>query len=158
VYASLITGDSAYTDVQPPAALPTPAGLNQFFQTYGDCFVSSLTVGAEYIAAFVFYAQSQEEQTAVTTALSAQGITDEGDLSASVAAGLQVATTTIQTRQASDQIVNGITGLNLPQGPQAMIAFALDFGTLQPDAPTVVSYGTTGYEHVDGFAALFGQL
>ena len=94
VYASVITGDLAYTDVQPPASLPTPACLDQFFPSYGDCFVSSLTVGAEYIAAFVFYAQSKEEQTAVTSALSAQGITEEGDLTASVAAGLQVATTT----------------------------------------------------------------
>jgi hypothetical protein len=41
---------------------------------------------------------------------------------------------------------------------EAMIDFALRFGTLKPNVPTVISYGTTGYEHVNGFAPLFGQI
>ena len=158
IYASNVTGDNAYTGVNPPATMPTPGSLNQFFQTYGDCFVSELTLGAEYIAAFVFYAQSKEEQISVTTTLSAHGITEEGELSATFSTSLQVATQSIQTRQTSSQIVTGITGVTLPEGIQAMINFGLGFGKLTPNVPTVISYGTTGYEHVDGFATLFEQI
>src|SRR5262245_18206903 len=159
VYANAISGDFAYTDVQPPATMPTD--LRQFTQTYGDSFVSALTLGAEYLAAFVFYAQSEDEQTDVTATLNAKGISDSGSLSATVASGLQEATQSITTRQSSSQIVNGLTGLTLPSTIPEMIAFALSFGTVwngKVTAPAVISYGTTGYEHVDGFLSRFQQV
>jgi hypothetical protein len=156
VYASNVTGDAAYTGVQPPSTMPTD--LNQFFQTYGDTFVSELTLGAEYVAAWVYYAQSKDEQTAVTSALSYHGITEEGEVSATFATSLQLATQSIQTRQTSSQLVTGITGLTLPDSPPEMIDFALGFGARQPTVPTVIAYGTTGYEHVPGFAPLFEPI
>ena len=87
--------------------------LNQFCATYGDSYVSTLYQGGEYMAAYVFYAQSEEEQTSVVSSLGASGISDGMALSASTQDSLTEATTNITTSQYFNQQLDGFTGQTL---------------------------------------------
>lgn len=149
VYANVITGADQCTDVGwlEPDALPTPAALNSFYQAYGDSYVSTLTTGAEYIATYVFSSQSIEQQQEVVASLSASGIGESGTVSGSLESAVSKAASSSQVELSFNQTLIGFTNLPLPTQDQ-LAAFALAFDTKIPDAPEIISFETTGYEHV----------
>lgn len=121
--------------------------LNDFFRSYGDSFVSSVTSGSEYYAVYTFYAQSKEEQNSVSVELQANGIFQFGSVDAGLQAKLDKVTTSTQVRIAFNQNISGIANPKFPT-PDSMIAYALAFPSLPIDAPAIVAYAVTGYEHV----------
>jgi hypothetical protein len=149
VYTNLITQSSACNDVVLTGKKP-PTDLNEFFQAYGDSYVSELVLGAEYMCVYVFYCQSEDDQLKVSAAINAKGITDAGQLSGDLQTTFQDINSSVSVRQDSQQLITGYTKLPLPDAA-GVIQFALDFGSgSAPDTPGVISYGTTGYEHVTG--------
>jgi len=63
-----ITDASASTNL---ATLSTDGSFNSIMSQYGDSYVSSVTVGCQFIGTYVFQSTSVEQQTAITTSLSA---------------------------------------------------------------------------------------
>ncbi|GMA59715.1 jacalin-like lectin [Alicyclobacillus fastidiosus] len=126
--------------------IPTPTTLNAFYQQYGDSFVSQIKRGAEYIGVYVFYAQSREEQQSIQNTLAAKGIYDGVTLSASLQSGLSEVQQSVQTRQRFAQVLYGFKSLKLPSPDNIASFLDGEFATREPDAPTVISYATSGYE------------
>ncbi|MDN0084081.1 jacalin-like lectin [Crenobacter sp. SG2305] len=123
------------------------AALRNFFRSYGDSFVSSITTGAEYYAVYTFYAQSREEQDSVSAELKANGIFDFGSVGADLQTKLNRVTEKTQVRISFNQNVAGIANPKLPT-PEQLVQYALDFPSIPIDAPAILSFGLTGYEHV----------
>ncbi|QMU71466.1 hypothetical protein [Streptacidiphilus sp. P02-A3a] len=151
VYADVVTGSAQATDVSwaPKTVPPTAATLNDFYQGYGDSYVSTLTTGAEYIATYVLYSQSTEQQQEIVASLTASGIGESGTVSGSLETAVSQAASSSKVETAFNQTLIGITGLPLPSQDD-LAAFALSFDTRTPDAPEIISFETTGYEHVPG--------
>jgi hypothetical protein len=153
VHASKIVGRTTFTKVSLlPDAGPPPASddeLIRFHRAYGDSFVSEIVTGGEYIATYTFYCQDVSERTQVQAALSASGISPGGKVTAKIEAAIQQVLSTTSVHISFDQVISGFSDLPMPI-EQEMIQFALDFATHVPSTPAVLSYETTGYEHVKG--------
>lgn len=117
----------------------------KFCAAYGDTCVTTLTTGSEYMAVYVFYSQSKDEQTSVTNTLTANGVVGGANLSASLTTALTTTMSSTTTRTTLQQQIYGVTGLTFPAASD-IASFALTFGTIPPNAPTVISFATTGYE------------
>jgi hypothetical protein len=151
VYANRITSSVSANDVrlQPRH----PSDLNAFFQAFGDSYVSQLVTGAEYIALYVFYAQSQSEQMSIGGQLQGKQITDGGALTENIQTALSSLSEFIDCRQTFSQMITGFSSLALPD-PSNIVTFATQtFATATPDLPAVISYATSGYEDVPGIIA-----
>jgi hypothetical protein len=152
VHASHIKGVDTATAFKLHSDIAPPSGneqLNKFFRSYGDSFLSSLTTGAEYYAVYTFYAQSKEERDTVSAQLSANGIFDFGTVGADFQSKIDRVTKSTQTRISFSQNVAGIANPRLPS-PNELVQYALNFPSVPIDAPTILSFGYTGYEHVPG--------
>ncbi len=136
---------------------PTPETMNTFVQRYGDSFVTSITKGGYYAAVFMFYAESEDEQLQVTTALNGEGIVAGGTVSGSFSSNLQIAQTKSKVRQSSHQAMGGTSGVALPGTVSDMIAFALNFSALplSVSALAIIGFRTQGYE---GLIAQFDKV
>lgn len=151
IYASVVTGTAVVTNprlkdgVKPPDA----AGLDSFFQGYGDSYISSLTHGGEYIATYTFYSQTRTEQQKVVAALQAHGVAGTGTVSGGVDVAVSQVGSSEQVRVSFSQQLFGFSGVALPSQDQ-MVTFALGLSARTPGTPTVVAYETEGYEHVPG--------
>lgn len=134
-----------------------PADPDAFFSAYGDSWVSEVCVGGEYIAVYTFYSQSKDEQTKVTAELNASGVGASGSFDAKTQFALESACSSIETRQSLKQYMSGYASLPFPSSDN-IITFAENFGSPPPDSPVVISFDTTGYEHVadvpSGFAPI----
>lgn len=153
VYANVILGTTAFETVElgPDVEPPGSDDLNDFYHHYGDSWISAVTLGGEYIASYVFYSQSVEEQTRVVAALKAKGVSGSGQVSVAAQTAVEDVTKSETMRTAFKQEVFGFSNLNLPK-PDQLVEFALGFSTRKPDAPTLVEFETTGYEHVRGMS------
>jgi hypothetical protein len=131
--------------------LPTdPGSAGSFFESYGDCYVSRLAKGAEYVAAYAFYSQTTEEREQVKASLKAMGIVDGVTLTAKVGTDLEHAVKSSKTRYLLDQTILGRGSIVYPK-PAEMIDFALNFAKktpgINPDA-VVLAYDVSGYERL----------
>jgi hypothetical protein len=154
IYANKIT---AATAVQTVRLLGhPPQDLNTFFQTYGDSYVDQIVLGAEYIALYVFYAQSQSDQLVIRAALSANQLSESGDLTVDLQSSFMSFSTSVNMRQAFNQTIFGVTNQPLPPSDQ-IVTFALGFASLNANSPTIISYSTQGYESVPGIIP-FGPI
>jgi hypothetical protein len=152
VHATHVKGTETANAFRLQDGIVPPVGndqLSKFFRSYGDSFVSALTMGAEYYAVYTFYAQSQEEQTSVKAELAANGVFDFGTVGADFQTKLDIATRSTHTRISFSQNVAGIANPKLPTTAE-LVKYALDFPSLPIDAPSILSFATTGYEHVPG--------
>ena len=126
---------------------PGESGIVDFFRFYGDSFITQLTLGSEYYAVYTFYAESTEDQQSVTTELKANGIFEFGTVDANLQTKLDNVTKKTKTRISFSQNVAGLANPKLPK-PDELVAYSLAFPSLPIDAPSILSYGSTGYEHV----------
>jgi hypothetical protein len=157
VYANAIAGTTTYTNVGLLPGITIPKNVNDFYLGYGDSFVSEITLGAEYIATYVFYAETIEDQTSIVASLQAQGI----GLAGSVSGSLDTAIRTVRNQQTAryefQQTIFGITGVPLPT--EANLApFALAFAGLKPNPGVVIDIKTQGYENVPGIGDAFDPI
>ncbi|HEX4496329.1 MAG TPA: jacalin-like lectin [Thermoanaerobaculia bacterium] len=149
VYTNILSSSLTATNVELADAAPTD--INAFFQVYGDSYLNSVVIGAEYAAAYVFYSQSIEQQRQITSTLAANGISASGSLNASLQTSLNEVQQQVTTRQSLRQFMSGFTNPIFPTSDQ-IINFALSFGAQTPNSPAVIDYQVTGYEHVPGMA------
>ncbi|KVG23013.1 hypothetical protein WK92_06040 [Burkholderia ubonensis] len=150
VRATHVMGTNTATAFKLKSGINPPSGntqLRDFFRSYGDAFVSSLTTGSEYYAVYTFYAQSKEEQESVSIELKHHGIFEFGSVDTDLQTKLNKVTTSTQVRLSFNQNVSGIANPKLPTTDD-MIAYALAFPSLPIDAPAILAFAVTGYEHV----------
>jgi hypothetical protein len=155
VYAKHTMGSDTMTDaalkpgIKPPSSL---SELRQFFRSYGDSFLGSRVRGGEYYAVYTFYSQTREEQTQLTLDMKAQGIFEGGSVDASLQTKISTFKSSTSTRSAFDQNISGILNPKLPTSDK-IIQFAIDFPSIPLDAPAIIGFETSGYEHVPGFGS-----
>lgn len=130
-----------------PASSSLPADTQTFFRDYGDSFVSAITTGGEYYAAFVFSSTTSDQQQTITASLKASDVTTSGSLSTS----LTKATTDSQTNYTVQQQMLG-SDAALPD-PTADAIEDFDFGAADVNAPVILGYEVMGYENVNGLPA-----
>lgn len=154
VYASVISSNNSYVkDLTLTAAAPaTESEARIFFQKYGDSFVSQVISGAEFIATYVFFSQSEEDKQSLVASLSGKGLVGDGTVTASLQASLSDLSKQSSMQMEQSQIIIGITHAKSPE-PDGIVQYAQDFSSLPVDAPAVISYQVIGYEHVPGFQA-----
>lgn len=148
VYSNIITSQPAMTGVtfNRPNDL---SDLPNFCRSYGDSFVSNIVFGGEYMATYVFYAQTEGEQTDISGQLSAA---TRSGVTADLQTTLNSMTKSVQVRWFAKSLITGVstpqpTSLS-PNDPEEMVSYALTFNQNKPDRPVVIEYGTTGYERV----------
>lgn len=88
-----------------------------------------------------YHSQSKDEQTSVTNTLTANGVVGGANLSASLTTALTTTMSSTTTRTTLQQQIYGVTGLTFPAASD-IASFALTFGTIPPNAPTVISFAT----------------
>ncbi len=152
VYAQHVSATDQMTTVTPNNGVSTPTdktSRQQFFVRYGDSFISSRTLGGEYIAIYTFYSRSKQEQDTLTADMQAQGLLDGVNVNASLQTKIQNFSSSTQTRSVFSQMISGLQNPSFPSS-DGIINYALQFPSLTLDAPTIISFQTTGYEHVFG--------
>jgi len=130
--------------VSPPSS---PKELANFARAYGDAYVAEITRGGEYYAVYVYYSQTREEQTDLTLEMKAQGIFEVATVDASLQVKLKEFNKKTKTRIFFDQKMSGHANPTFPSSDD-IIAYALKFPSLPLDAPAIIGFQTTGYEHV----------
>jgi hypothetical protein len=159
VYSSVVTNSLVYDGCSLASGISEPqttAECLAFYQQYGDSFVSAVTEGGEYMAIFVFYSQTQQDQKAVQASLSASGVVNVDSsnvtLGATVGGGISE---TINNSNVRCGIYQSLLGSNsqvptddgsTPQAfGEAIVNFAQDLSS-QVNQPVVFDYATQGYE------------
>ncbi|GEM_PF-3020061 len=133
-------------------ALPIPTNDKeavQFFQTYGDSFLQQTAVGGEYIASFVFYCQTKQQQESLTTSLSANGVYGGATVNADLQTSLSTVTKSCNVNYTIKQFMTGVSGVAFPLVDK-ICTFADSFPTLAATGNAVISYDTRGYEAIPG--------
>lgn len=149
VHSVVVTGQNQ-ADSYSLAAAP-PSSLQDFFTDYGDSFVSEVVLGGEYYAAFVFNSSSVSQQQQITASLSGS----YGGITGSLSTAISNASSSTQTSLSMSQQMLGVSDPTFPSAsPDDIVNFALGFGGSSQtiNAPTVLCYSTTGYEHVAGIS------
>ena len=125
--------------------------------TYGDSYVSSITLGGEFYAVYSFYSETEEEQTKLEADLKASGIVAGVSLSAEVSTKISNYSKTSTTRSAFNQHMTGI-GSPPQVGAEEIATFASKFPGLTLDSPVVIAITTSGYEELTGFRRHFTKI
>lgn len=129
-----------------------------FVKKYGNAFVSQLTMGGEYYAAYVFYTETIEERASLEASLKASGFISGGSLSADMSVKLDNYCKNTKTSVSFYQMVSGLTNPKLPTNDQ-IFEYAINFFNQNIDNPAVISYSCTSYDRVPGFPAdVFDQI
>lgn len=155
VFARHSIGSTNVVDVNLKAGITPPTTQQQmidFFRGYGDSYTSSITQGGEYYATYTFYSQTQQEQDSLVVDMKAKGIFDVVTVDASLQAKLNSFISTTNVRVSFNQSVSGIRNPNLPNADH-IIEYALSFPGIPLDAPAIIGFQSTGYEHVPGFGS-----
>lgn len=138
-------------DIAPPQG---DTALREFFHSYGDSFITSLTTGSEYYGVYVLYAQTKAEQTGFENELKAQGIYSGVTLSAALQTSLNNSMKSLSVNIQFDQQVAGILNPTLPS-PETMIDYAMAFPSIPVSAPVLLGFEYDGYEHLPEIASAF---
>jgi hypothetical protein len=161
VYARVENIHQALSQCQLSSSIPVPTTQTEclnFYQQYGDSFVSELTEGAEYVAVFVFSCQTQEDQRSLQEALTAQVTVNVCDnispeVGANLTAGL---TATLNNTTVRCQIYQSLVGSNasLPTFGSDVNSFIGSIvsaaQSLNANTPVVFDFALTGYETLFG--------
>jgi hypothetical protein len=148
VHAKHGTGTYTLTDFALKDGIPAPKTHEervQFFNGYGDSFVSSLTLGGEYIAVYAFYSRSEQEQTELVAEMQAAGLWDGVSVDANLQTKISNFTSSTNTRTTFTQIVIGLKDPSLPASDK-ICEFGQEFLKLPLTAPAILRFETTGYE------------
>lgn len=126
---------------------PPPANTDvalSFYRQHGDCYVSSLQLGGEYIAIYSFYSETTEEAESLKTSLQASGIVDGVELSGSLTTKISTA---VQNSQFETYFEQTLLGYTKPLPKQDQISeFALGLLAEKPAVPAVVAFAVAPYE------------
>ncbi|MFN9620769.1 MAG: jacalin-like lectin [Synechococcaceae cyanobacterium] len=140
--------------------IPVPAAnaeADEFFMYYGDSYVSELVMGGEYTAVFTFYCSSYEMQREIEAEVRASVTKGLAEYNSETQASLNSYLRQVKVDWRFKQDLVGIQNVELPSQDEA-IDFALKFHGLTLDAPSVLYFTTTGYEHVPGIGKGFDAI
>ena len=159
VYNNVVSQSPIYDSCSLASNIAVPVTAAEslaFYQQYGDSFVSAVTEGGEYMAIFVYYCQTEQDQKAVQESLSANGVVNvdgtSANLGATVSGGLSNTVTNTNVRCSIYQSLLGSTATlpadtGTPQAfAEAIINFAQNFTASQVNQPVVFDFATQGYE------------
>ncbi len=126
--------------------------VDDFVNAHGDAFVSSITWGGEFIAAYVFYSKDLVERTEFDNKLQAHGITSGVTVDAELQTKL---TTFVKDNQTLMRFKQNIWGIKNPSPPMAenLVAYGIGFISIPIDQPVVISFKSIGYESVNSARA-----
>lgn len=160
VYVSKIISTETVTNawIKDDVAPPTDdAALNEFFQIYGDSYVSALTRGGEYYAVYTFHSQTQDEQTNVKATINAHGVVGGTSISTDLQIQLDDIRKSTQVYVEVQQGVRGVANLELPKDEE-IVEFARTFPTRDLAAPVITSFQSAGYETIKGIGTHFSKV
>ncbi|MEI7867230.1 MAG: jacalin-like lectin [Candidatus Methylumidiphilus sp.] len=159
VYSNVVTNSLIYDSSSLASNITVPVTAAEslaLYQQYGDTFVSAVTEGGEYMAIFVYYCQTEQDQKAVQESLSANDVVNvdgtNANLGATVSGGLSNTVTNTNVRCSIYQSLLGSTATlpadtGTPQAfAEAIINFAQNFTASQVNQPVVFDFATQGYE------------
>jgi hypothetical protein len=133
--------------------LETISDVKNFVAAYGDSFISKVVHGGEYIATYVFYCESDEEQTEIETSLGIKS----GGVSLELSMKLKHVQSTTTVRSELFQYLSGVTGVEKPKG-EDIADFALKFSKLHLNAPVICGFEWKGYEDLPKLASIFEEV
>lgn len=146
--SSSVTGATFYTPFTKAADL---------YARGGDSYVSSIATGGQYMAAYSFHAYDEETFQSVVNSADANFSGLSSSFSASFDTSIKnIAQTTNVTSQ-FDQYGVGFSCSRLPTQDK-MVDFVLNFGTMELDAPALISFTTTPYRSIPGCPSDFDQI
>ncbi|KAH6653130.1 hypothetical protein BKA67DRAFT_692381 [Truncatella angustata] len=123
------------------------------FEVYkqgGDCFISSISKGGQYLAAYTFVTSDETSFESVVNVASATfpgwGVNFGGDFETRI----QNISTATSVACNFNQTGIGFSKAKLPKCAAEIVNFVSDFGTLPLDNPAVFKYSTNSYSSVSG--------
>lgn len=145
------TSVERYRTTSLTATRPTARTIEDFYQTNGDVWVSSLTRGMQYWSLFIRNDSTREEHENTVASLKAEG--GVGDFSGSVEVDSSLSKTLRSSASSwtHTQGQVGLPGVRLPGDIDGVIAFANSFNEQPESGASVLSFTTQGYEDVPGF-------
>jgi len=135
----------------------THDNINKFVFRHGDSFVSSLTLGGEYIALWIFQARSVQEKEQIEATLRAKGISTYGAVTADFHTKFDECMKATNVLIESHQTFVGCSSPTIPdpRNIEKMIRYATDFSGVHLDSPSVMAFETQAY---DGYVAGLKQV
>jgi hypothetical protein len=159
VYASRRTGTwtAKTARLKQGIAAPTDSGsAADFAQSYGDSFISSVTLGSEYFAVYIFHTETREQQQDLATSLKGKGIAAGTTVKADAQVKLSNFLKDTKTSWTLRQEINGANAAFPDE--DGLIEFARNFSRLAPGAPVVTGIKVQGYENVESFGRKFAPV
>jgi hypothetical protein len=159
VYASHRTGTWTAKNVRLQDGIQPPTdddSAADFAQSYGDSFISSVTLGSEYFAVYIFHTETREEQQKLATSLKGKGIAAGTTVKADAQVKLSNFLKETKTSWTLRQEING-TSAAFPD-EDGLIEFARTFSRLPPGAPVTTGIKVQGYENVPKFGRKFANV
>ncbi|MDL2409271.1 hypothetical protein PY650_27290 [Rhizobium calliandrae] len=153
---------TSQVNLLPSVSMPTTKGeLLSFVTSNGDSWVNSITSASEYVACYVFYSMSLDEQEAVKAQISGKIIEEDGSASAGFTTAQQSKLEQISTRSlfvgqsfGLDISSSGLDASNLLDVGQ--IATMVTRTTAQ-NSGWIIAYGGLPYENINGFLPLIKE-
>lgn len=140
--------------IEPPAGDEEAA---EFFQTYGDSFISEASQGGEYYAVYTFRTTTRTEKSSLTASLKAGGISGGLKFDTETQVKLTNFMKDTQVNWTFRQEMTGIKGISLPSS-EKMIDFALAFSSLEMNSPVTTGLKIRPYEMVPKFGRGFRKV
>jgi hypothetical protein len=126
-----------------------PATAKELYAEGGSSYVSSITTGAAYMAAYTFTAQNTESYESVIAAAEAQYSGMITDFSAEFSTNIERIEKSTSVSGLLKQDMVGIYDVAVPP-PEGIVDFVRNFGTLHFSDPDVMDFGVKSYSGVAG--------
>ncbi|MFH1804351.1 MAG: hypothetical protein ABID63_05630 [Pseudomonadota bacterium] len=133
----------------PPIPLDKTKLLN-FFDNYGNKYVTQISKGGEYIAAYVFRSTSSEEQNKIVSELNGKGIYSGGKLEATTISSIESVRKESNVDVSFSQTLIGYSGISLPKDENDIFNFISTILTKQERPDETISYICNDYFEVPG--------
>lgn len=137
------------------------ASVDSFVKKYGDSYVNQIVTGGEYVAVYLFHAESVEQQTSISGQISTELKGKTSSFNAELQASLDTICTEVQARQDFRELTLGTTAR---RGTKSVVEFAASFGDagagegLDDDGLAILSYTVDVYENLTTMPAAFDAV
>ncbi|OBT54824.1 hypothetical protein VE04_05699 [Pseudogymnoascus sp. 24MN13] len=124
----------------------------------GDSYVSSITSGGQFLAAYSFRAYDEETFESIVNSADATFSGFSTQFSANFDTEIQSITNTASVATDFNMKAIGFTKTPVPQTANELVPFVLNFNTVPMDAPQVLEFGTICYTALDDCPPNFSQI
>ncbi len=122
-----------------------PAVRLDFFDHYGDSWISAVTLGSQYLGVFTFHLNSESEHKSVMTSLEAHGLLSAFSFNADLQTKMSSFFSNTKVRATLSQTTFGVGPVALPTF-ENMIEFARKLPELPVVSPATLRTAVSGYE------------